>query len=134
MARCFEAKKSNAGKKIKCGRCSAAILPGETYYYFTTGFRGTKQVRCKLHHPQQSELCGSKMAGAYAANEGLEAAINDATDVSELASALESAAADIEQVRDEYQESYDSLPENFQNGDQGNDIQEKIDGLTEYAD
>src|ERR1700674_761457 len=118
MARCFNAKKSKAGKKITCGRCSAKILPGEQYYYFSVGFRGSKQYRCHLHHPKQSDLCGSKMSGAYAANEGIEDELNSSTaTVSSIASALESAAGEIEQVRDEYQDSYDNLPENFQNGD-----------------
>ena len=135
MARTFAAKKSNAGKGIKCGRCNAAIVPGEMYYYFSVGFRGSKSYRCKLHRPKQSELCGNKMSGAYAANEGLEAEINDPeATVSSIASALESAASDIESVRDEYQDSFDSLPQGFQDGDTGSDIQEKIDGLTEYAE
>lgn len=32
MARCFSAKKSKAGKAIKCGRCDAKIVPGNLYY------------------------------------------------------------------------------------------------------
>jgi hypothetical protein len=133
MARCFEAKKSKAGKKIKCGRCSELIKPGEQYFYFSVGFRGPKSYRCFRHRPKQSELCGSKMSGAYAAIEGLEAAISEAQDLSTISSALESAADDIEQVRDEYQESYDNLPENFQNNEQGETIQSNIDGLEDFA-
>lgn len=134
MARVFSAKKSKAGKEIKCGRCSVVIKPGEKYYYFSVGFRGSKQYRCQNHSPRQSETTGNKMSGAYAANESLEEFLNGPTCVSDIASALETAAGEIEQVRDEYQESYDSLPENFQNGEQGSEIQEKIDALTEYAD
>lgn len=135
MARAFTAKKSTAGKEIKCGRCGAAIKPGEQYFYFSVGFRGSKQYRCYLHSPRQSELCGSKMSGAYAANESIEATLNDPeVTIEGIASELESAANEIEQVRDEYQESYDNLPQGFQDGEQGSDIQEKIDGLTEYAD
>jgi len=133
MARCFEAKKSKAGKKIQCGRCQAEIKPGDKYYFFSVGFRGAKQIRCKDHHPRPSELCGSKMSGAYAANEGLEADITAAISISDISSALETAAGEIEQVRDEYQESYDSLPENFQNGEQGETIQSNIDELDQYA-
>ena len=134
MARCFSAKKSKAGKEIKCGRCGAAVTPGDPYFYFSVGFRGVKQIRCKDHHPRPSELCGNKMSGAYAANESLEEAINSASTVSEISSALETAAEEIKQVRDEYQDSYDNLPENFQNSDQGQDIQSNVDGLTDYAD
>lgn len=135
MARCFEAKKSKAGKEIKCGRCSVKIEPGEKYFYFSVGFRGSKQIRCANHRPRQSELTGSKMSGAYAANESIEDVLNDPkTTREDIASTLESAAADIESVRDEYQDSYDNLPQGFQDGDQGSEIQEKIDGLTEYID
>jgi len=134
MARSFSAKKSKAGKAIKCGRCQTKILPGEQYFFFSVGFRGSKQYRCKLHHPRPSELCGSKMSGAYAANEGIEDELNNPNvTISDIASTLESAAGEIEQVRDEYQESFDNLPENFQNGDMGSEIQEKIDGLDAYA-
>src|ERR1700722_19918630 len=117
MARCFSAKKSKAGKTIKCGRagCGAEVQPGEQYFYFSVGFRGQKQIRCKLHAPKPSELCGSKMSGAYAANEALQTAINTAGSAEDFVNALENAASEIEGVRDDYQESFDALPENFQN-------------------
>src|ERR1700676_3224991 len=104
MARSFTAQKSKAGKEIKCGRCSAPILSGEQYFSFSVGFRGAKQFRCKLHSPKQSELCGNKMAGAYSANEGIEATLG-APDVSisDIASTLEAAAGEIEQIPDTYQ-------------------------------
>jgi len=50
-----------------------------------------------------------------------------------LASILESTAEEIEGVRDEYQDSYDNLPDNFRDGDMGSEMQEKIDGLDSYA-
>lgn len=135
MAKCFEAKKSKAGNEIKCGRCQAVIQPGDKYFYFAVGFRGAKQIRCKDHHPRQSELTGSKMSSAYAANESLEDRIaEEKITIEDIAVALEETASDIESVRDEYQESFDNLPQGFQEGDQGSNIQEKIDGLTEYVD
>jgi hypothetical protein len=134
MARAFSAKKSKAGKPIKCGRCGEAIKPGEQYFYFSVGFRGAKSIRCKDHRPRQSELCGSKMSGAYAALEGATDSVNEATNVDDIKSAIESCAEEIGQVRDEYQDSYDSLPDNFRDGQQGEDIQEKIDGLQEFED
>lgn len=134
MARAFSAKKSKAGKAVKCGRCGEPIKPGEQYYFFSVGFRGSKQYRCKDHHPRQSELCGSKMSGVYAAIEDADESIEAAKEISDIVEALQTCAEEIGAVRDEYQESYDNLPENFQNGDQGNDIQEKIDGLQEFED
>lgn len=133
MARCFSAKKSKAGKELKCGRCQQPIIPGDTYFYFSVGFRGAKSIRCKNHRPKQSELCGSKLSGAYAAIEGVEEALSQATCPNDIAEALESAASEVESVRDEYQDSYDNLGDNFQNGQPGELIQEKIDGLEEFA-
>jgi uncharacterized phage infection (PIP) family protein YhgE len=138
MARAFTAKKSKAGKQIKCGRCGHVIEPGEQYFYFSVGFRGAKQIRCKEHPPKQSELCGSKMSGVYAQNEGIESAIADLRagkgSPSDLASTLETAADEIDSIRDEYQDGLDSLPENFQNSGSADETREKIDGLTDYAD
>lgn len=134
MARAFTAKKSKVGKEIQCGRCQAPIVPGETYFYFSVGFRGSKSIRCSKHRPRQSELTGSKLSGAYAAMESVEDAMNDKLATKEtIADALESAASDVESVRDEYQDSYDSLGDNFQNGAPGETIQEKIDGLDEFV-
>jgi hypothetical protein len=133
MARCFSAKKSKAGKEIKCGRCQAPIVPGENYFYFSVGFRGPKSIRCKDHRPKQSELCGSKLSGVYAAIEDVEEVLKTATTPDEIADALESAASDVESVRDEYQESWDNIGDNFQNGQPGEEIQEKIDACEEFA-
>lgn len=131
MAQCFSAKKLKAGKKIKCGRCAARILPGEQYYYFSVGFRGQKQYRCNLHHPRGSELCGSKMAGVYAANESIEDAMGKGPGA--LADAIECAVSDVESVRDEYQEGFDNMGDNLQQAESGQAVEEKISGLDDYV-
>jgi len=46
-----------------------------------------------------------------------------------LANAVQEAFADAEGLRDELQEWYDNLPENFQNGDKGDQLQSAIDAL-----
>ena len=77
------------------------------------------------------------MSGAYSAIEdaqdGIEAArkAGDASGVPEL---LRSCASEIESVRDEYQESYDNMGDNLQQGSTGEEINEKIEALTEFAD
>jgi hypothetical protein len=47
---------------------------------------------------------------------------------------IEEAASIIENVRDEEQEAFDNLSENFQNGDKGTAMSEKICELTEAYD
>jgi len=44
------------------------------------------------------------------------------------------AASEIESLRDELQEWYDNLPENFQNGDKGEQLQSAIDELETLHD
>jgi hypothetical protein len=74
------------------------------------------------------------MSGAYAAIEGAEDSIGVAKEISDIVDALQTCAEEIGAVRDEYQDSYDNLPDNFRDGQQGEDIQEKIDGLQEFED
>jgi len=128
--------KNKAGKKIKCGRCGHEIAPGEKYFHFSFRYGG-KRVRCLAHPPRQSELTQSKMSGAYGAIEDVEDAIasvrKGASSLEDLKAALESAADEVESVRDEYQDGFDNMPENFQGASTGDEIQEKIDGLEEFA-
>lgn len=51
-----------------------------------------------------------------------------------LAGAIEEARTTAEELRDELQEWYDNLPEQFQSGDKGSELQEAIDQLTEGVD
>lgn len=46
-----------------------------------------------------------------------------------IAESVETAATDVEELRDELQEWYDNLPEAFQSGDKGNDLEEAIGSL-----
>lgn len=46
-----------------------------------------------------------------------------------VADAVSAAFSQIEELKDELQSWYDNLPENFQNGDKGSQLQEAIDAL-----
>jgi predicted RNase H-like nuclease (RuvC/YqgF family) len=46
-----------------------------------------------------------------------------------LESAIEDAKTIVEELRDEMQNWYDSIPENLQQGDKANEVQESIDAL-----
>jgi chromosome segregation ATPase len=134
MARAFSQVKSSRGKELKCGRCGHVIVAGETYFHFAVGFRGSKQIRCKDHRPRQSELCGNKLSGVYAAIESVEDVLAQTElSIDDIGSALDDAASSVEEVRDEYQESFDSMGDNLQNADTGQQVQEKIDACEEFA-
>ena len=51
-----------------------------------------------------------------------------------VSGAIDTAFTVMSELRDELQEWYDNLPEPFQNGDKGNQLQEAIDGISQYAD
>ncbi|MCY4600928.1 MAG: hypothetical protein OXF27_13530 [Acidobacteria bacterium] len=52
----------------------------------------------------------------------------------ELNQRLDAIAADLETIRDEEQDAYDNLPEAFQDGAQGEAMQESIDAMAETQD
>lgn len=117
---------------------------GSSYKYVKPryGARRVRHTDCPMWRP--SELASGKIATAYAAQE-------DATDalhalpipeawsgaeewVDDVRSILADCASGAGECRDEYQEGYDNMPENFQAGPTGEEIQEKIDLLESWAD
>lgn len=50
-------------------------------------------------------------------------------ELAEVLDTLDEAIGQIEDVRDEEQEAYDNLPENFQESSRGQDMQEAIDSM-----
>lgn len=125
-----------SAKAMRCCKCSDGIIKGDEYYQWAIkSQRGGTVYRQHAKHGsvRQSQLTHSKMSGAYAAIEGVEDAMRTAETCEDVAEALRGASSDIESVRDEYQESLDNMPEQLQQGDTGQQIQEKIDGLDEFA-
>jgi hypothetical protein len=108
------------------------IKKGDTYYYWSVGFRGRKQM--SKTPPRQSQLTGSKMSGAYAAQETAQDTIGNATTPEEFAQALNDAADEIESVADEYQEAADATTGNGNRVPNADEMQEKADGLRDWAE
>lgn len=108
------------------------IKKGDLYYYWSVGFRGRKQM--SKTPPKPSQLTGSKMSGAYAAQEGAQDAIGNATTPEEVAAALNDAADEIESVADEYQDAADATTGNGNRVPNADEMQEKADGLRDWAE
>jgi hypothetical protein len=125
--------KNKAGKAYNCDRCGEPIRAGEQYHEWSFRYGGTHRQHASHGNPRASQLTQSKLSGAYAAIEGAEDSISGATTAEDIAQALTTAAEEVEQVRDEYQESLDSMGENFAQGAPGEAVQEKIDALEEFA-
>lgn len=125
MARVFTAK---AAKDYP----NHGIKKGDTYYYWTPGFRGTKQM--SKTPPKASQLTTSKMSAAYAAGEALEEAIDSASCVQDLADALEEAASEIRSVAEEYEEASQAETGNGNRVPNADEMEEKAQGLNDWAD
>ena len=124
-----------AAGTVRCARCPEPIVKGQEYYQWAIKAQrgGTVYRQHTSHGPvRQSQLTHSKMSGAYAAIEAAEDSIAAAGSVDELEEALNDCISEIESVRDEYQESLDNMPEGLQQGDTGQQIQEKIDELESF--
>jgi hypothetical protein len=118
MPRVIAATKNRAGKKIACGHCGHKIEPGEKYFHFSFRYGG-KHYRCGGCPPKPSELTQSKLSGAYSAVESATAQIDDirmSGELDSLTTILEACADEIDQVRDEYQESLENMGENLAQG------------------
>jgi hypothetical protein len=124
--------KAKAGKEYVCVHCRQKIEPGEQYMEWKFRYGGTRRQHASHGSPKPSQLTQSKMSGAYAAIEAAQEAVDAAGEVSEVREAMEECREGIEGVREEYQESFDSIPENLQSGAVGESIQEKITGLEDF--
>lgn len=103
------------GKTLTCEGCRQPIVKGSRYQWFKVGFRSryvhAYHTTCRI---DDSSRASGKMATVYGANQALREAVEalsfsaggDAGDViSEIESALETAADDWRSVGDEYREA-----------------------------
>ncbi|MCH9712694.1 MAG: hypothetical protein K0U20_08740 [Proteobacteria bacterium] len=104
---------------------------GESYYWasFKTGPRSSTK-RYWLTRPKQSQLTLSKMSGVYAADEAIDETIRADMTGEDISSAIQDVITSVEEVRDEYQESYDNMQDAFPSGcPTMEEIEEKVDTL-----
>jgi chromosome segregation ATPase len=133
-------KTKNKGVKVEtygCRKCSEPIKAGDKYYEWKHRHAPPSRQHTSHGQPRQSELCTGKMSGVYAAIEGLEDTIAEArktNDITGLVDALNTAAEEVDTVKEEYQSGLDNMPEPLQQSSSGDAIQEKIDGLEEFKD
>lgn len=157
MARITTVAKAQASKRSRtCLRCRQPIEVGQSYQHVQANRYSPKLMKHTDCAPgfKQSEMTGSKMATAYAAQEDAHDALEhvdahqyvtidesgegkhdfDATAfVDEVRAVLEECATGIEECRDDYQDGLDSMPEGLQQGPTGEEISEKIDVLDSFA-
>lgn len=125
MARVFTAK---AAKDYP----QHGIKKGETYYYWTPGFRGVKQM--SKTPPKASQLTTSKMSEAYAAGEDLEEALDNASCIEDITGAMEEAIDRIRSVASEYEEASQAETGNGNRVPNADEMEEKASSLNDWAD
>lgn len=133
-------KTKNKGVKVAqypCRKCKEPIVAGEKYYEWKHRYAPPSRQHQTHGAPRQSELCTSKMSAVYAAIESVEDVIASgrvADDASGLEDALNSAAEEVRNVAQEYEDGKSNMPDSLQQSSKGDEIQEKIDALNEFAD
>ena len=112
----------------KANKDNPVCKKGESYWYWSS-FRGPKQF--SKERPKESQLESNETtARAYSAQEGLEN--EKPTSVADLEGIRDNLVSELEETRDEAQEKYDNMPEQFQEGDTGQNIQSFIDAMDEW--
>jgi hypothetical protein len=105
---------------------------GEPYYWWKPNW-GAK--RYSKTYPKPSQLTGSAFLSEYLSiGEDLNDAAQAATTGADLQAAVEEAVSRIEGLRDETQDSFDNMPEGFQQGDTGEMLQARVDGLEQWQE
>lgn len=120
--------KIKARKEYKCSKCGEVINIGDLYVK-ATPYRQNPIIRCTKCGIKAYEISGSSYVqelGAIVEDWRDNFNIYDGT-ADEIATVLE-------EIRDQQQESLDNMPENFQYGDTGTMLQERIDCLESVID
>jgi len=118
-----------------CPACGKEIKAGDAYKWAKGRFT-SKKIRCESCAFRQSDLTSSdKLSQVYAAQEAAEDAMAEWDgDGEEAKSIMETLAEAIREVAQEYQESADSIHENFSESSTADECEEKANDLEQWAD
>lgn len=114
----------------KARKDNPAVKAGESYYWWKFNFG---PMRYSATPPKQSQLTQSPFLGEYySIQEDLEEGCANAITGADLTSTVEEVCGRITELRDETEGNFENIPENFQEGDTGTMLQERIDGLEQW--
>lgn len=103
------------------------VPKGESYYYWTLGFRGRKRI--SRTYPNRRQLTQSEHLHRIYDLEDAQCALSQIDDVETLKSEMESFIADVQEYADELQDRLSSMPDQLQDSSV---LNERIEAL-EYA-
>ena len=111
----------------------AGIKKGETYYWYSqriyTGGRWVGRTTKTKIYPKQSQLAHGFRRDVLLLQETYD--FNKAGDFAELEMRRDEVKVDIEQMADEERAKLDNMPEQFQDGEAGQIIHSRIEGMEE---
>jgi hypothetical protein len=117
-------------KKARKTYRGTGIKKGTSYWWWK--FRRGVLQRSKTQ-PRPSQLTQSAFWGSYlSSTEGFDASVAEATTGDDLRAAVSTLTEVLEELKTETEEKYDNMPEPLQQGDTGELLQERIDGLGEF--
>ncbi len=115
----------------KARKDNSAVKAGQPYYWWKFRYG---EVRKSASYPRQSQLCQGKNSMFYAALEALEDDCGDADGSGSLEETRDACVGSLEDVRDEYQEGFDNIPESLQYAPVGEQMEEAIQAIDELID
>jgi hypothetical protein len=127
-----------ARKPRRCGKCGVTINKGQEYKKWAF-FRQGDNIRCMKAEcaPTQSDLTPGIPGEVYGQQESLEAAVarfRENKDFETFKGEVESVISELESLADQTQESFDNLPEGFQQGDNGQRLEARVESINEFKD
>lgn len=140
MARVTTVKKARKDQPSPCVRCHKAITAGQGYRWVANRIgrmSSTKRIHVECGSFKRSETTFSdKLGRLYDAQDDAHTEIdnwpNDG-EPSALEDVLKTTADTADEVAEEYQASLDNMPEGLQQGDTGQQIQEKVDACESWS-
>lgn len=145
MAKLNYVKSARSSKTVRrCYRtgCGHVVQAGEPYKHasFKTGpYSSTTRVWCKDHSPRASEMTvNDRLSTLYGIQESVEddlaKLMAGELTITDIKSALESAAEDARGVAEDYETSISNMPDQLQQSSQAEDMQSRADAINEWAD
>lgn len=117
-------------KKARKAYKQEGIKKGEPYFWWK--FRFAKHPIRRKTEPRPSQLTQSDFwSTLLSASEGFSDELQAAAAFSDIESARDTFKGELETLRDSQQEKLDNMPEPLQQGDTGQLLQERYDGLEE---
>lgn len=132
MPRLSTSTKSTRGKAISCDACRKPIEVGQDYYFWQFRYSPKRTRHTACGRPKPSELTQSKLSAAYAAVESAEEQLPGCDEAADIAQVLRDCASEIDNVRQEYQDGLDNMPDGLRDAAENGQTGETMQSLEDF--